>query len=124
MINTAKKVTIKSHCREKLLYYAMTAMAIVGLAPLTTAAQLSPLTCHLSEDGAGGERVHQGLLAHAEDGGDPLHVGVVRDVRGVKVVDHLPLVLDVAHVQQRRQDLQNVPDLVVGHHQNLEHGNY
>ena len=57
-------------------------------------------TVHLGKDCLGGEGVDERLLLHAEDGRHPLHVGVVGDVSGVQVVDHLALVLDVAHVEE------------------------
>ena len=76
----------------------------------------------LSKDGSGRECINQCQLVEAENGGDPLHVRVVRDLGRVEVGDDLALVLDVAHVEEGGQDLEDVPDIVVGHHQDFHRG--
>ena len=75
----------------------------------------------LGEDGAAGECVDERLLVHAQDGGHAFNVALIWNVGGVEVVDDLALVLDVSHVQEGGQDLEDVPDLLVSHHEHL-HG--
>ncbi len=76
----------------------------------------------LSKDGSRRESIDQCQLVEAENGGHPLHVRVVRDLGCVEVGNDLPLVLDVAHMEEGGQDLEDVPDVVVAHHQDFHRG--
>jgi hypothetical protein len=67
----------------------------------------------VGEESLPGEGIDQGLRGHSQQVRHSMDVRRVGDFRGVQIVDDRRFVFDVADVEKRRQELHDLPDLLV-----------